>query len=290
MTDASRIADIRAGDHACLTFTDPEERLDLVAAFVAAGLRAGQRVVCVTDNLSPPALTGELTERGLGVEAAARAGQLDVVSSTDTFLAQGSFRSAAMLERVASQTVEATRDGFAGLWITSDMCWAARPVSGLDELFSYESQMNQLLTDSGGVAVCQYDRQCFDTVTLASVAASHQRAVAAATYHDDALLRICRQYQPPGVRVSGEIDYRRVEPLTRALSEALALDDVVHLNLSSLLFLDAAAAGTILQAAATLRDGQRMAVRASRQAGKLLQVLGLDDLPAVSLAVVADDR
>jgi hypothetical protein len=34
-------------------FTDGDERLDLVAAFVRDGLRAGHKVVCWTDAIDP---------------------------------------------------------------------------------------------------------------------------------------------------------------------------------------------------------------------------------------------
>lgn len=34
MTEAVKTERVAAGDHACLTFTDTKERLDLVAAFV----------------------------------------------------------------------------------------------------------------------------------------------------------------------------------------------------------------------------------------------------------------
>jgi hypothetical protein len=49
MAEASKVEDLKPGGHACLTFTDSEERLDLVAAFVRDGLRADQRVLCLTD-------------------------------------------------------------------------------------------------------------------------------------------------------------------------------------------------------------------------------------------------
>ena len=166
---------------------------------------------------------------------------------------------------------------------------ALRPVAGLEQLWDYESAVTRLLAESRATAVCQYDRQCFDTVTLANVGATHGRSVAAGTYHDDAMLRICRQYQPTGVRVSGEIDYRRTEPLTLALAEALATDDHVHVNLAGLIFIDGSAAGVLTQSAASLRDGQRMTVRCRAQAGKLLRVLGLDELPGVTLAVMDDE-
>lgn len=286
MADASRVEDLRPGDHACLTFTDSEERLDLVAAFVRDGLRAGQKVLCVTDSLPSGALHTQLTERGLPIGEATGSGQMNVLTSGETYLADGSFASDRMIDLLAAQIVQARRDGFAGLWITSDMCWALRPVTGVDELMKYESQVTRLLAEGRATSVCQYDRQCFDTVTLAGAAAHHSLALAAVTYHDDALLRICRQSQPPGVRVSGEIDYRGVEPLTRALSEALALDEHVHVNLTGLSFIDGSAAGALIQAAASLRPGQRMTTRCLPQAGKVLRILGLLELAGVSMVIV----
>ena len=289
MADASRVEDLRPGDHACLTFTDHEERIDLVAAFVRDGLRLGQKVLCVTDAIPEATLTAQLADRGLPVEQAAESGRMSVVTSAETYLADGSFAAERMIGVVAEQIEAAGREGFAGLWITSDMCWALRPVAGLEELITYESRMTRLLAQGRATSVCQYDRQCFDTVTLAGIGATHGLALAAATYHDDALLRICRQYQPSGVRVSGEIDYRRVEPLSRALAEALRLDDHVHVNLAGLIFTDGSAAGAIMQAAASLRDDQRMTVLCRSQVGKVLRVLGLDELPGVLLVVRDDD-
>lgn len=289
MADASRVEDLRPGDHACLTFSDHEERIDLVAAFVRDGLRQGQKVVCVTDATPEATFTAQLTERGLPVAQAAEAGRMSVVNSAETYLADGSFAAERMIGVVAGQIEAAGRQGFAGLWITSDMCWALRPIAGLEELMTYESRMTRLLAEGRATSVCQYDRQCFDTVTLAGVGATHGLALAAATYHDDALLRICRQYQPPGVRVSGEIDYRRVEPLARALSEALGFDDHLRVNLTGLIFTDGSAAGAIMQAAASLREDQRMTVVCRPQAGKVLRVLGLEDLPGVLLVVRDDD-
>jgi anti-anti-sigma regulatory factor len=288
VADASRVGDLRPGDHACLTFSDTEERLDLVAAFVRDGLRSGQKVLCVTDTTPQATLNTQLADRGLPVDDATGSGQMSVLTSGETYLADGAFAADRMIDLVTGEIRQARRDGFAGLWITSDMCWALRPVAGVADLMSWESRMTALLADNRATAVCQYDRQCFDTVTLASVAEQHAVALAAATYHDDALLRICRQYQPPGVRVSGEIDYRAIEPLTRALTEALALDDHMDANLTGLSFTDGSAAGALTQAAASLRPGQRMTVRCQGQAGKLLRILGLDELAGVTM-VVADD-
>lgn len=288
MADASRVEDLQLGDHACLTFTDQEERLDLVAAFVRDGLDGGQKVLCVTDTIPRATLYTELAGRDLPIADATASGRMSVVTSGETYLADGSFASDRMIDLLAGQIERARADGFAGLWITSDMCWALRPVTGVDQLMDFEARMTRLLSDQGATGLCQYDRQCFDTVTLTGAASNHGLALAAGTYHHDALLRVCRQYQPPGVRVSGEIDYRGVEPLTRALTEALHLDHRVHVNLAGLDFIDGSAAGAIIQAAASLRPHQTMVIWCRAHTGKIVQVLGIQELPAVTLTITDD--
>ena len=51
----AQITDLAVDDHACLTFGDPEELLDLTAAYVRDGLSCGLKVVLLRD--SAPRLT-----------------------------------------------------------------------------------------------------------------------------------------------------------------------------------------------------------------------------------------
>ncbi len=64
MAEPTSVEELGPGDHACLTFSDQEERLDIMAAFVGVGLRQGQRVVCFTEALTPSGLSAEFVERG----------------------------------------------------------------------------------------------------------------------------------------------------------------------------------------------------------------------------------
>ena len=67
MATATSVEALAAGDHACLTFSDPDERLDLVAAFVRDGLRASTKVLCLTESLSAgPAARRARRPRGAG--------------------------------------------------------------------------------------------------------------------------------------------------------------------------------------------------------------------------------
>ena len=116
--------------------------------------------------------------------------------------------------------------------------------------------------------------------TLAYAARVHPRTVAATVYHEDAVLRICRQHVPPGVRVAGELDYARADALSDALAGAVRLDHDVHLNLNHLRFIDAGAAAVILQTAAHLPPTRRMIVVCPEPIERTLTVAGREVLTA----------
>jgi len=65
----SQITDLAVNDHACLTFGDPEELLDLTAAFVRDGLSGGLKVVWLSEA-GPGRAAAELARRGIAVETA----------------------------------------------------------------------------------------------------------------------------------------------------------------------------------------------------------------------------
>lgn len=285
MTEPVTVDELESGDHACLTFSDVDERLDIVAAFVRDGLERGDKVVCLTDALEPAELSAELSERGLPIEASTCSGQFEAAPSVSAYVVGGVFDPARVISGLRTRIDGALAEGYPGLRISADMVWALRPVSGLEQLLTFEVQFNELLASRPATVVCQYDRVGFDAVSLAGASAAHGRAVAAVTYHADPVLRICRQHVPPGVRIAGELDYRGLDALTRALSEAVRLDNHLFLNLSQLSFIDVAAAGVVLQTAYGLGGGKLMTVVCQPVVGKVLRALGGDQLAALKMIV-----
>ena len=286
MTTPTSVEALAPGDHACLTFTDGEERLDIVAAFVRDGLGVGYKVVCITDSVGPDRLLREFTERGVALDEALRRGQIALHTSDESWLANGALTASKMVDVLADQIDLADREGFPGLRITADMCWATRPIAAVEQLVVFESEVGRLFSDGRLTAICQYDRQSFDAVTLAFAAKAHSRAVAATVYHEDPILRVCRQHTPPGLRLAGEIDYTNLDPLNQALGEALRIDTSIHVNLAQLRFIDAAAAGAILQAALAMRAGGQMIVVCRRAVHKVLELVGLTDVAHIRVVMV----
>jgi anti-anti-sigma regulatory factor len=280
----TQITDLTVNDHACLTFGESEELFDLTAAFVRDGLAGGLKVIWLSDA-SPDRATAELARRGIAVDAALASGQLAAVGCEGRLLA-GQVFSASQAMSWLVREVEAC--GQAGLRLAVDMSWALRPVTGVEQLPEFEEKVAAAVAGTTASVLCQYDRERFDPVTLASVAAFHTRSVAAATYHADVMLRICRQYAPPGIRLAGELDYQASEVLALALSEAIRLDGDVTVNLVPLAFIDATCARMILDAARGLNPPRRMILRSRPGLAARFVLLGAADIPGVSLVSVHD--
>jgi anti-anti-sigma regulatory factor len=284
----AQVTDLMVDDHACLTFGEPEDLFDLTAAFVRDGLAGGLKVVWVTEA-GPQRATSELARRGIPVDLALASGQMTVAECEGCLLSGQEFRAGQAMRWLRGQMAASQRGGFGGLRVAVDMNWALRPVSGVEELPEFEEGVAAALAGTTASVLCQYDRERFDPVTLATVVPFHTRSVAAATYYAGALLRICRQYAPPGIRVAGEIDYRREEPLSLALAEAIRLEGDITVNLTGLTFIDGPCARMILDAARGLAASRSVELRCHPAITDTFVLLGARDVAGVSLVSV-DDR
>ncbi|WP_433186964.1 MEDS domain-containing protein [Actinoallomurus sp. CA-150999] len=305
----AQITDLTVNDHACLTFGESEELADLTAAFVRDGLAAGSRVVWLSDT--PQAAAVELGRRGLGTAtapadpsaertAAAGAGPIAVVDCQEGLMAGRAFEVERAVGWLREQVAAAQRKGYRGLRVALDMAWALRPVDGIEQLPVFEREIAAMVGElatrtacgpgstaeaTGALSVlCQYDRERFDPVTLASVAPFHAHSVAAATYHDDELLRICRQYAPPGIRIAGQIDVQAQEALALALSEAIRVDGDITVNMAELTFIDVSTTRMILDAARSIAHPRRVILKCHPAIESRFVILGVADLPNVDVS------
>lgn len=277
----TQVTDLTVNDHACLTFGEQEELLDLTAAFVRDGLAGGLRVVWLSDM--PQQAAAELSRRGIGVRQAASDGRIAVVGCDDGLLTGQAFAVEHAMGWLRDQVLRSRREGYRGLRIALDMGWALRPISGIEQLPAFEEQIAAEVGDTTMSVLCQYDRERFDPVTLASVAPFHNHTVAAATYHDDAVLRIRRQYAPPGIRLAGQIDLMAEQALALALTEAIRLDGDITVNMAELTFIDASTTRMIIDAARSLAPARRVTLRCHPAIEPRFVLLGAADLPHVSL-------
>jgi anti-anti-sigma regulatory factor len=284
---SAQITDLAVDDHACLTFGEEEELLDLTAAFVRDGLAGGLQVIWLSDDTQQLA-ADELTRRGIAVESAVARGQMTAAGSEGRLISGQVFSADVAIGWLTRQMTLAAEAGFPGLRVAVDMGWALRPVAGIEELPRFEEAIAAALAGGTASVLCQYDRSRFDPVTLASVAGFHTCPVAAATYHADAVLRICRQYAPPGIRIAGEIDYRAEEPLALALTEAVRLDGDIVINMTALAFADARCTAMIADATRTMSASRTVTLYCQPGVAAGLARLGLAESRGVRLVATSD--
>src|ERR1700746_1714563 len=85
-----QITDLAVNDHACLTFGDPEELLDLTAAFVRDGLSGGLKGIWLSEGTTAQAVA-ELARRGIAVESAVAGGQMTAAAWEGSLLSGRAF-------------------------------------------------------------------------------------------------------------------------------------------------------------------------------------------------------
>ena len=283
----AQITDLTADDHACLTFGEPDELSDLTAAFVRDGLARGLKVLWVSDS-APQRAVAELARRGIAVEPALAAGQLTATECEGRLLYGQEFDAWRAMDWLTGQMAACQREGFPGLRVAVDMSWALRPVTGVEQLPDFEESVAAALADTTVSVLCQYDREAFDPVTLATVSAFHTRSVAAATYYADAMLRICRQYAPPGIRLAGEIDYQHAEHLALALTEAIRFEGDITFTMTALTFIDGSCARMIVDAARGLAPSRTVVLHCHPGIAATFELLGAGDMTGISLVGMHD--
>jgi anti-anti-sigma regulatory factor len=217
------------------------------------------------------------------VESALAAGQLAAAECEGRLLAGQEFGAGRAMDWLTAQMAACQQEGFPGLRVAVDMSWALRPVTGVEQLPEFEESVAAALAGSTVSALCQYDREGFDPVTLATVSAFHTRSVAAATYYADPVLRICRQYAPPGIRLAGEIDYQHAEPLALALTEAIRFDGDITVNMTALAFIDGSCARMIVDAARGLAEDRTVVLHCHPGIEATFVLLGAGDMAGVKL-------
>ncbi len=165
------------GAHICSIHGSEEEHRFLLAPFLRRGLKRGEKVLYVADEHPPELILSYISGEGTDGEAAVRSGQLEIVSSEDTYLAGGRFDPEAVAGLLRKAARRAREEGYPCLRLTGEMGWALRGLPGSERLMEYEALLNALVREEGIIALCQYDRRRFPARLLLEVLATHPLVV-----------------------------------------------------------------------------------------------------------------
>ena len=174
---------VPSGTHVCAFVSGPEQRDEVVMPFLADGIRAGQKCICILESLDPPDV---LTRLGRQVDVAGpvQTGQLQLGTPADAYLASGRFDTEDMLsywEQAATQN-----SGTYGLTRgAGEMPSVLDNPEGRAEFFRYEARLTGLVARFPQVILCLYDLRRFGAEVLMDALRTHPMVVVDAMTHDN---------------------------------------------------------------------------------------------------------
>lgn len=147
--------------------------LEAVSQFVLGGLEAGEKVVYIVDSHTADEIRKTLRQAGVDVEATEADGQLEIVTSAESYTREEAFVPDEMIAFLTGTYQEALEEGYEGLRATGEMSWALSELEDLDILFEYEAKLNRFVDEHPAIVLCQYDRRRFSPAALLRVLETH---------------------------------------------------------------------------------------------------------------------
>jgi|ERR1700730_564069 chemotaxis family two-component system sensor kinase Cph1 len=175
MIENQPVEELRGPDHLCLFYTSSAEQLAAVIPFVRTGLKRGERCIYIADE-NPGATIEAFQAAGISVEDAIRVGALVVLTKWDTYLRGGNFDPQTMLQYLQDQVVAAMVAGFGALRITGEVNWIQTTLDAA-KFLHYEARVNQIISQTGVLAMCQYHRDCVRPEMILGILDTHPRIV-----------------------------------------------------------------------------------------------------------------
>ncbi len=167
------VADLEAGDHLCYIYKTQEEHKECLTPFLRQGLERGEKVLYIVDAHTGDGILDYLRDDGLKVEPYLATERLNILTSDETYMRNGSFDPDAMIAVLRSETERALAEGHSALRVTGEMTWALREMTGSERLIEYEAKLSRFLPGSQCLVICQYGRRHFDASLLLDVLATH---------------------------------------------------------------------------------------------------------------------
>jgi hypothetical protein len=158
------------GTHMCLIYDDDNERRRLIAKYLEAGLREGERVAYFADTMPVAEVRDWLAKMGVKIP---KGGQLTVASAEKTYCPKGKFVPDEMMDGLRVLYQGSLDEGYAGARASGEMSWALRDIPGSERLIEYENLLNIVFETYPIIGLCQYDARRFDGGVIFDVLKVH---------------------------------------------------------------------------------------------------------------------
>jgi anti-anti-sigma factor len=268
--------DAEPGTHLCALYRGEAELEQTAAAFVGSGLAAGDRVLYVASDRPTPQVRTSLEVHQVPTRLATDCGQLVIQDFADAYGEPGQLDLARMAADFRAAARQARTDGFGALRVAAEMGIFADAIGSVERLLDWERLCTPMQREEGITSVCQYDQRWFSETDAALLVTEHAGLAPGTVRPPPA--RFTATDAPWGLAVSGELDLASREVFGRVLRSRLAARPWLRLDLSGLVYAEAAALGVVYQAVAQLPvDGAIVVAGAPYQLRRVIDLAGFSD-------------
>jgi hypothetical protein len=162
------------GDHVCGFYWGRQGRDEILLPYLRAGLRSGERCLCVVHD-EPGAMLNLLADEAT-VTRWLDERHLDMRSTSETYLPTGRFSSLDMIEVCRAFVRDAVRDGKTARMV-GEASWLVQQAPGAEDFIDYESEINRVIARSHQTILCLYDLKLFEGQMLADILKTHPKVV-----------------------------------------------------------------------------------------------------------------
>lgn len=182
---AVNISDLKPGDHLCVLYETEQQHQELLTEYIRGGLEHNQKVVYIVDSHTAGVILEYLESSRFAPHEYLASGQFSILTAEDSYLREGYFDPAAMIELLRRNERQALTEGYSAMRVTGEMTWVLRGQPGSERLVEYEARLNEFLPTSRAIGLCQYDRWCFDSRVLLDVISTHPIVVLGTEAYDN---------------------------------------------------------------------------------------------------------
>lgn len=266
MSLTKTVPEITPGDHAFAVMDSDEQRWEVAAGYVSAGLARREKVVYLDGERTATPLLRRLYELAVDVGSVLRSGQL-VVTPRESVLGVWDGSLDQVRGRLRRSIETALDEGYPGVRMTDEPA-----AGGSERVGELDALLHGVIHGRPVTMLCQYERRHWSAGDLGTLGRLHPVEVVAPALHDDGLLRITRD-APGGNRISGEIDYSNRDIVRVVIENELDLalrtgagesSGEISLHLDSLRFADVTAVTRLVQAADEFPASHRLVLRGVR--------------------------
>jgi MEDS: MEthanogen/methylotroph, DcmR Sensory domain len=171
--------------HVCAFFNSEEEEYRVLLPFIEDGLKAGQKAVHVVTPHQRDHHLQRLATAGIDVSTTQASGQLELRTTTETYLTNERFdqdRMLASFERLASGNAVG---GFPFSRILCHMEWVKDLGSNVDDVVEFEARVNDVWQRHDDVVVCTYHLSHFGGDAVIDILRTHPMVIIGGILHQN---------------------------------------------------------------------------------------------------------